>query len=229
MLTLTELFGEPGVGKSHAAHQGWPDPLHIDTAPTQMGFRTLDIQDEGGPGETWPVVAKLADWDEQQAQSQYEYAPSYQAVVGAIEQSDHKTIVLDNSADLRALAAHEYCQQNNTDWPQKQEWGEVNDMVDDVIQAAQLDHHVVVVSQLSEEYIQGESTGNMTWDGPKRLPYKCDWRIEVAIEDGTRHSYIRKNRFLDRAGDGWVNDLGNGMSLQELYLVSQLPESVQEL
>lgn len=229
MLTITELYGEPGVGKTHAAHSGWPDPLHIDTAPTQMSFRSITVTDESGPGESWPVVCKCYDWDEARAQSRYAYAPSYDDVVSAIADAECQTIVLDNSADLRVLAAIKWCEENNTDWPKKQEWGQVNDMVDDVIQMAQANHHLVVVSQLSEEYIQGESTGEMTWDGPKRLPYKCDWRIQLVVEDGTRHSLLRKNRFLDRAGDEWVSDLGGSVDLAELYLVSQLPDSVQEL
>lgn len=228
MLTITELYGEPGTGKTHAAHSGWPDPLHVDTAFVQMGFRSMDVHDQGGRGESWPVVAKQYDWDEQTAADHYAYVTEFPQVRQAIETTDRSTIVLDNTADLRALAAKQYCVENNTEWPAKEEWGQINDMVDQVIQLASESHHLVIISQMGDEYQNGEKTGRRVWDGPKRLPYKCDWRIHLVVEEGTRHGYVEKNRFVDQAGDDWIDDVGGSVNLEDLYLVSKIPNQQWE-
>lgn len=231
MKTMTEIYGEPNTGKTHLAHVGWPDPLHIDTAFVQMGFRSFDVE-SGSEGESYPVVAKLHDWDEDETDDHYWYVDSYSGVTNAIELTDRSTIVIDNSADLRALAARHWCEENGKEWPQREQWGEVNNLVDEAIRAASDKAHVVVVSQMDDEYKNGEKTGNREWDGPKRVDYRADFRLKLELQDGDRIVNVVKNRHLDSASDDLGakgTDLGSNTDLEELLMLSGIPEDRWDL
>lgn len=224
---IFEVWGENGVGKTHQSFNNFPNPVHIDTAFTEMGFRELNVEvNDDREGESWPVILKSHDWDEEAAREPYEYATTYGEIMDAIEdhEGDKDTIIIDNSSDLRTLAAKHWCRQNNSDWPKQEQWGEVNDMVNEVFERAKNNCHVVVISQMTDEYDDGEKTGERVWNGPKEMDYKADFRIKLVIEDGERSAKIKKNRFRDRAGENWVDSVGEEIDFEDLMLVSGIPE-----
>lgn len=221
--TLTELWGEPGSGKSHLAHQWTNSVYHLDTAYTTLGFRSMEIDDDRERGETWPVVLKQYDWDETKASEHYEFLSAWPQNTDFIP-VDVETVVIDNAADLRVLAAHDWCVEHNTDWPQRAQWGEVHDKVDRFLRALQRRYHVVVISQMTDEYEDGEKTGHRVRDGPKRLDHRADFRLRLEVDDGTRVIHIVKNRFLDQAGDDWVGEIQSSIDLETLAALSNIPE-----
>lgn len=225
---LFEIFGENNTGKTHQAHDNWPEPYHVDTAFTSMGFRELEVDpDTERQGESWPVVLELHDWDETEARKHYHYAAEYDDLWDAIGRADAagaETIVFDNSHDMRVLAAKHWCEENDTDWPQQQQWGEVNDLVDQVFQRALEDRHVVVISQMTDEYRDGDKTGERVWDGPKRMPFKADFRLKLEVDGSTRVCRVIKNGSVDQAGDDWIPAIGDEADFETLLLASDVPE-----
>lgn len=225
MNILTEIWGEPSAGKTHSAIAGWPNPLLVDTAFTSMGFREIEVEaDPDEKGESWPVLLKLSDYDESAAEQQYRYLDQWPDDLPW--QSDHETVVLDNAADLRVIAANEYCRRNDADWPRKQEWGKVNDMIDSLLRRLKNEYHVVVISQMKDEYVNDAKTGEMTRDGPKRMDHRADIRIEMSVDDSERTAIVQKNRFMDPASEQYGaegSDLGGSPDLASIMALTDVP------
>jgi len=231
MSTLTEIYGLPGTGKTHLGHNGWPDPLHLDTAITQMSFGSIEtFGDNGKTGESWEVILKLYDWDETAASNHYQYVTSIDDIRNAIQRDDgaHETIVFDNTYDVKAFAVKGFIDSTNQDWLRKEQWGKVNDEVDEITQIAlNNDYHVVWVTQMKDEYRHGDKTGEKEPDGPKRAGYRCDFRLELTVDDD-RHVLVRKNRYVDPTDEDAFgsrgDDLGSSTSHEELMMLSGIPD-----
>lgn len=232
---LIEVYGEDGTGKTHQTHAGSPDPIHLDTAGTDLGFRELSVDvDPERRGESWPVIyGKVYDFDEAKAESRYRYIDSYGTAEGVLADiPEYQTAILDNGADFRVLAAQHYCQVNSTDWPHRQEWGEVNNLVTEWIETVlSQGTTLVVISQMKDDYEDGDKTGDRIRDGPKNMPFDSDFRIKLEkqrTEDGgiKRNARIIKNRWLDMLGeDAGITSIGNVYDFQTLMGVSGIPES----
>lgn len=224
--TLTEIWGLPSSGKTHTAIEGWPNPLLVDTAYTSLGFREIGIEratDERG--ESWPVLLKLHDYDEDAAEQHYHYMAEWPDDLMVMEGYD--TIILDNAADLRVIAANAWCEETGNDWPQQAQWGKINDMLDSLFRQLGDDHHVVVISQMKDEYVNDAKTGDKTRDGPKRMDYKADFRLKLEADSDGRSAIVKKNRYMDPTSDevgAEGTDLGESPSFQELMLYSGIPQ-----
>lgn len=233
---LTELYGRPGSGKTHTAHEGFPEPLHIDTAVTQIRTQAHEIETlSGETGESWEIVLKQHDWDEADAQAHYAYVESFDEIFDVVEAAgtDHRTVVIDNTYDLKALAIKKFLEQADQTWIRQEQYGAVNDMTDEVTQwIRNQGYHVVWVTQTKDEYKNGKKTGDYEPDGPKRADHRCDFRIELQVDDEGRHVIVRKNRYMDPASDEYGaagTDLGASFSLEDLCLVSGLPAQQWEV
>lgn len=234
MTTLTEIWGPPGVGKTHLSLSGWPNPLHVDTAFTNIGFREVEVEpDPDERGESWPVVSKVFDYTEE-ADERYHYLDEWPSSFAFAHGFD--TVVLDNAADLKVLAVHQWCEETGNEWPQKAQWGEVNDKIDGLLRGLLRNHHVVVISQLKDEYKNDVKTGNKVRDGPKRMDFKADFRLELDLADGdegnVRQTIVRKNRYMDpTAGEYGAqgSDMGSGTSLEELMMLAGVPDEEWQL
>lgn len=231
MNSLTEIFGPPGSGKTHASHEGWPNPLHIDTAMTQIRTQDHDVEVvDGETGESWEVVLKIYDWDEQTAQSNYAYATSFDEVQETVREDDneHDSVIIDNTYDLKALAIKRFLSNQDQTWIRQEQYGGINDMVDEItLWIKNQGYHVVWVTQVKDEYRNGQRTGEYIPDGPKRADHRCDFRIEMFVDDDGRHAIVRKNRYLDPAGDDYGSegsDLEGSLNLEDLFLLSEVPE-----
>ncbi len=225
---LVEVFGEPGVGKTHQAHNNFPNAATIDTAGTQMGFREYEVKDSGEFGESYPIIKKINGWDKEETMKHYRYVSSFGEIYDALDElaEDHDTIVLDNASDFRVMTVKELCKRNNEEWLQQQEWAKVNDMVDEFVEVAIKSKRVnlVVISQMKDEYKKDVQTGRRIRDGPKRLPFKSDLRFKMTLEDGERSVKVLKNRFLDRASDEWIDELDE-LDFEIIMTLSNIPES----
>lgn len=236
MHTITEIYGEPGTGKTHAAIDGWPEPLVLDTAFTSIGFRSAEVSKTWNErGESWPILLKLYDYDEEIAGYRYKYLDSWPESTTFTDGYD--TIILDNAADLRVLAVKEWIDQHDDyDWPQQGQWGEINDMIDGFLRALSASTHVVVISQMKDEYKNDTKTGERVRDGPTRMEYKADFRIRLEIDDASeRHAWVEKNRHMDATSDEYGSrgtDIGPSFTFEELMMYSDIPQeywSVSEL
>lgn len=228
MNTLTELWGEPSVGKTHLAIDGWPNPVLVDTAFTSLGFREVEVDpDPDERGESWPILHKLHDYDTASAEARYHYLSEWPSSFDFAEGFD--TVILDNAADLKVLAVNQWCQDTGNEWPQQAQWGQVNDMIDSLLRGLTRNYHVVVISQLKDEYKNDVKTGEKVRDGPKRMDYKADFRLRLHLDDeNQRHIIVKKNRHMDPAADEYGSegsDLGGSASLSELMMYADIPES----
>lgn len=229
MNTLTEVFGEPASGKTYTAHNGFPNPLHLDTSTTQLSPSDFEVKtmNHGDRGESWSVIADIYDWDDDSIDEHYRYVTSFDDVYEMVEADggEHDTVIIDNTSDLKALAIKKFIADEGQKWITQSQYGAVNDMVDEVTQwVLNQGYHVVWISQMKDEYADGDATGGRVVDGPKRSEFRCDFRIRMAVEDGERHAYVEKNRLLDQAGDNWVDDFGGSVELEDLLMMAGVPE-----
>lgn len=223
MNTMTFIHGEPKVGKSHTAIRGWPDPLHIDTAYTQMEFADSDIMaDRSGKGETWPVVNKLLDDPE----DHYHYLTEFKQPDAFLDEQ-YESIIIDNVSDLRTMAAARWAEQKNTDWPMPKQWGGVNNMVKRFVQGLKLNgKHVVVVAQYTDEYENDSKTGERKPDvGSIDFDYMTDFELEIRVTDeNERKCLMTANRRTDTTKLEMPMNLGATASLDTLLSLADVPE-----
>lgn len=226
--TLTELWGLPGSGKTHLAIDGWPDPLLVDTAFTSLGFREHDIDaDPDERGESWAILLKLCDYDQEKAAERYHYLSGWPEDLSFCEGFD--SVIIDNAADLRVIAVHEWVQNNDYDWPQQAQWGQINDMIDGLLRTLQRDYHTVVISQMKDEYKNDVKTGKKEREGPKRMDHKADLRFELRVGDDGRKIHVRKNRWLDPASDDYMSEgtvVDDSLTFEEVMYASEQPEEL---
>lgn len=232
-----EIFGEAGMGKTHQAHQGSPDPIHLDTANTSMDVGDYDIDpNPDRKGESWDVIhSKVHDWDTEEAERRYRYVSSYQDAQETISGLDgFQTVILDNWYDFRTLIvdhmADEYPDlMQSRGWPTQNGWGKAADLYrqfsDMVLETGR---HFVIISEMSDEYEDGDKTGGRERDGPSKAQFNCDFRIKLDTEekDGEmrRQAIVKKNRWLDRFSNQWVESIGSEYDFETLMAVSQIPE-----
>lgn len=237
---LTEIWGAPGVGKTHLGHKlaGDGNALHIDTATTANSVqeKEVKVRSDREFGESWPVVQSIYGYDEEAASSHYWFADSLQSVRMAVDADggEHDAVVLDNTTDLRNLAIKEFLGECDQTWIMQEQYGAVNDKVDaltDWILAQ--GYHVVWITQMTDEYVNGQSTGEKVPKSPKYGDHRCDFRLEVAVE-GTddakeRIIRVRKNRHADPIGGGPAaegSEHTGSLTLDTLLALSDVPGEV---
>lgn len=232
-----EIYGEAGMGKTHQSHEGSPDPVHFDTASTSMDLGDFDIEtNEGRRGESWDVIhSKVHGWDDEEAEKRYRYITGYEQAQDILQDLDgFETVILDNWYDFRTLIvdhmADEYPDlMQSRGWPTQNGWGKANSLYREFVDLVlETGRHFVVVSEMSDEYQDGNKTGGRERDGPKKAQFDCDFRVQletVARDDGEeRRAVVRKNRWLDRFSDEWVESIGPEYDFGTLMAVSQIPE-----
>lgn len=229
---LIELYGPPGVGKTHAAHTIHESVLHIDTCTTQLSVQDHEVQQMGADdahGESWPVVLDLYGYDEQTASEHYAYATSFEQIRAIVEADDnaHDVVVIDNTSDLRNLAIKDFLAESGQTWIAQEQYGAVNDMVDGITEEIKRQgYHVVWCTQLKDEYRNGQKTGEKVPESPKRADHRCDFRLRLAIEDNERAIHVEKNRHMDATSDepGAAGTVLDDVSLDLLAAFSGIPE-----
>jgi hypothetical protein len=108
------------------------------------------------------------------------------------------TIVIDSGSDLQSYAETEFLQQNRKEkvWPQVL-WGEVHAKTDNLLAAIrEKGFYCVVTGRLKDDYAgpygEGVKTGQMIFEGYKRMPYLVDIHLRLT---GDGKALVQKNGF----------------------------------
>lgn len=171
------LFGLPGVGKTTAAIQ-FPRPALIDTERGAENDQYVDILRNAGGG-----VISTTSFDEvvQQVRALASMPHEYKTVI-----IDPITVLYDGLADMwekrvgNSFSAHRAAA--------KRDFNRLNALL------STLDMNVVFTSHAKNEWLNGEMTGRMVYDGPKGVDYFLDLLIEVRRDGEKRTATIFKSR-----------------------------------
>jgi len=174
------LFGAAGVGKTTAAIQ-FPRPAIIDTERgTEMDQYVDAINAREG------VVLRTA---------------SYETILDqirmlAIEDHPYQTLVIDPISVVYDSIADAYKKKVGTDFSKHivEAWSDWKRLT---LLLSALDMNVVMTAHSKNEWVNGESTGHQTWDGPKKSDYWVDLIIEVTRQGQARFGNIRKSRMVE--------------------------------
>jgi len=171
------LFGLPGVGKTTAAIQ-FPRPALIDTERGSENDQYVDIIRNAGGG-----VLSTTSFDEvvQQVRSLASEKHDYKTLI-----IDPITVLYDGLADMwekrvgNSFSAHRAAA--------KRDFNRLNALLQT------LDMNVVFTSHAKNEWLNGDMTGRMVYDGPKGVDYWMDLLIEVQRRGEERTAKVFKSR-----------------------------------
>lgn len=215
---LIEVFGKPGVGKSHFLCS-MPNPVVLDIT--------------GDHGAYVPSKKVFRD----------EFSNRY-ITVDSLEQiesmdfSEFSSVCFDTSVDFKRLAAKWWIKERNRQLAEKgkpptkaktpyppTEWGDLNERLVDIIESIlSSEKNVVFSSNLKDKYeditdqygnVISVKTGTKVVDGFQKLDYMSDIRLQISVENNIRVINVRKNRFLDRCGDEWISTISSYSDLIE--------------
>jgi hypothetical protein len=171
------LFGLAGVGKTTAAIQ-FPRPAVIDTELGTVNDQYVDlIESRGG------AVLQTTSFD-----TMLDQVRSL-----AVEEHDFQTLVIDPVTVIYDGLADSWEKRVGSDWSAhhakaRTDWKRLTAML------STLDMNVVWTAHAKAEWINGEATGRLTYDGPKGADFWVDLLIEVRRDGETRNGLIRKSR-----------------------------------
>ena len=171
------LFGSAGVGKTTAAIQ-FPRPAIIDTERgTEMDQYVDAINARDG------VVLRTT---------------SYDTIVDQVrslitEEHPFQTLVIDPISVVYDAIADAHKKKVGTQFSAHlvEAWSDWKRLT---LLLSALDMNVVMTAHSKNEWLNGESTGLQTWDGPKKSDYWVDLIIEVTRDGQARFGNVRKSR-----------------------------------
>jgi hypothetical protein len=171
------LYGVAGVGKTTAAIQ-FPNPAIIDTERGAENDTYVDlINAKGG------AILSTSSFDTIMEQ------------VKALATTEHpyRTLVIDPITVVYDAMATAWEKRVGDEWSRHRakavtDWKRLTNLL------AALDMNVVFTSHAKSEWVNGESTGRFTFDGPKGADYWMDLVIEVQRSGEERFGIIRKSR-----------------------------------
>tara|TARA_R100001086_G_scaffold169725_1_gene92482 strand:+ start:565 stop:1386 length:822 start_codon:yes stop_codon:yes gene_type:complete len=171
------LYGMAGVGKTTASIM-FPRPAIIDTERgTEMDQYVDAINAREG------VVLRTASFD----------TIMDQVRMLAVEEHPYQTLVIDPISVVYDSIADAHKKKVGTDFSKHlvEAWSDWKRLT---LLLSALDMNVVMTAHSKNEWINGESTGHQTWDGPKKSDYWVDLIVEVTREGQARFGNIRKSR-----------------------------------
>lgn len=224
---LIEVFGKPGVGKSHFLCS-MPNPVVLDITGDHGGY----------------VPAKKVFRDE--FSNRYITVDSLEQIE-SMDFSEFSSVCFDTSVDFKRLAAKWWIKERNRQLAEKgkpptkaktpyppAEWGDLNERLVDIIESIlSSEKNVVFSSNLKDKYehrtdhngniisvkvtkiVDGLVKTTKVVDGFQRLEYMADVRLQISVENNIRVINVRKNRFLDCCGDEWVSTVSSYSDLIE--------------
>ncbi len=178
------LFGAAGVGKTTAAIQ-FPKPAVIDTERGAEQDQYVDaIKERGG------AILQTTSFD-------YVY-DQVRALV--VEDHPYQTLVIDPLTVLYDDLADHYSKKVGTQFSAhfseaNRDWKRLATLL------SSLDMNVVLTCFQKNEWSQGEMTGRMIADGPKKVDHAVDLVVEVRRVGVDRFGFVHKSRILDLPSD----------------------------
>ncbi len=174
------LYGMAGVGKTTASIM-FPRPAIIDTERgTEMDQYVDAINAREG------VVLRTSSFETIMDQIR----------MLAIEDHPYQTLVIDPISVVYDSIADAHKKKVGTDFSKHlvEAWSDWKRLT---LLLSALDMNVVMTAHSKNEWVNGESTGQQTWDGPKKSDYWVDLIIEVTRQGQARFGNIRKSRITD--------------------------------
>ena len=174
------LYGMAGVGKTTASIM-FPRPAVIDTERgTEMDQYVDAINQRKG------VVLRTASYDTIMDQIR----------MLATEDHPYQTLVIDPISVVYDAIADAHKKKVGTDFSKHlvEAWSDWKRLT---LLLSALDMNVVMTAHSKNEWLAGESTGQQTWDGPKKSDYWVDLIIEVTRDGQDRFGNVRKSRIAD--------------------------------
>ena len=225
MNLLVSISGLPKTGKTTLAHS-FPKPLHLDFSRVSMSFRRLQVHKEEY-GEGYDPIWKLYNNDKEFNQH-YKYIKEWKDVYPILDEFNGDTLILDDSYRTRGLCAQNLMKEKKIEFPSQKEWGIITQELDSVITDMKAKANVVVINQMSKrtekigdsiiQYIEPRYL-------PSDLPYMADVSLSLDLRNNKKDKKMRRiasinnNRFLDPAGNKWVEEVENPTYLKLLALL----------
>ena len=223
MNLLVSISGLPKTGKTTLAHS-FPKPLHLDFARVSMSFRKLQVYKEEY-GEGYDPIWKLYNNDKE-FNEHYKYIREWKDVYPILEDFEGGTIVLDDSYRTRGLCAQNLMVRKKIEFPAQQDWGIITQELDSIITDMKTRANVVVINQMSK---RTERTGDsiIQYVEPRYLPSDLPYMADISLSLDIRHkskktvriASVNNNRFLDPAGNEWVEEVEDPSYLKLLALL----------
>lgn len=188
-------YGEPGTGKTFNA-LSFPGPLLV--MDTENRCELVLRQQEREDTVYITQVATLNDIRES-FNGFTKIVKDEGDKLGALSPS---TIVIDSASNLLMMAQEEYQRTKNIEkiYPQFI-WGEVYNLLDDVINTIRLSgHNLIFTAQMKDEFASEQKTGRRVLDIYKKVPGWCDLIIGCkSIKDPpSRELTVMKNGYSDQ-------------------------------
>ena len=213
------IMGAPKTGKSYIAMNG----LSGDGSDSIM----IDLTDDSNA-----KPAALSVYGEN-FDDRYFKAKSYQDIEEIIENSDSKTVCIDESKDFRNVYAKKYLLENKKKrvFPIS-EWALVyGDIKERIFEKYDEQRNFIITSGMKDVRVYKEKeekeviTGRKSPDGLNILPALADIIVHVTTSEKNRGSppklvrsrkiKVLGNRFLDYAGYEWVDEITGLDNLME--------------
>jgi hypothetical protein len=223
MKLLVSISGLPKVGKTTLAHS-FPNALHLDFTRVSMSFRKLKVHEEEY-GEGYDPIRKLYNNDKE-FEEHYKYVNEWEEVYPLLKGKE--TIVIDDSYRARGLCTQSLMKRKRIDFPSQQDWGAITQELDALMLDVKSRANIVVINQMSKR-IEKIGDSIIQYVEPRYLPndlaYMADISITLKLDMDKkdkkikRVAYIDNNRFLDPAGDEWVEKVEDPTYLSLLALL----------
>lgn len=214
---FVEIIGEPETGKTHLACL-FPKPALFDTTPS---------------GEAYKIVKKLYpnEWKRRYFRIR-DFADFEKQLAIVKNQPDFfKTVIVDTSVDMRSLGGQAHLKELQKEKPRKalmpEEWGPVNDMVNEFILKVtdKMGMNLVFTAQMQDEYEKRAKTGRRIRKGIPSMNFQAALRLYLQIQQkvGADMHYIPdeyerictviKNRFRNKTDkEEWMPKLKEDIS-----------------
>lgn len=221
------IKGEVKVGKSYLA-ASMHDSMMVDLTADSNSF---------------PAAIGVYD-DETDAR--YFRAKSVEELEKIIEENNATTVCIDEGKDLRDLYAKVHLEYLNAIRAERKEkplktiypvteWGAVYDEIEDLFRKYDSKKNFIVTEGMKDRYVydkdlkQQVMTGERIADGLNILPTLADIIIHVSIVEKSatksraeRVIRVVRSRFMDIAGDGWIDRIDNIDELIEKICASNV-------
>lgn len=234
---LMEIIGEAEAGKTH----------------TSLLFTNPALIDTTAKCEALSIIKKVFPEDYEKRYFSVRSWQDILEAVKKIKERGFKTVVIDTAADLQEIAGKAWLVEVNMVRKRtgKSEWAsifpitnykyvrtKVDNLIFEIVSPKKMCCNLVFIALMKDEWKGGKKgsfTGRRKRDGYKKSAFQADLRLFLQLEKEIGENqiptgkYVRKctvvkNRFTDRCGSDWVNEIVTPLSFEKIMTITKLPE-----